>query len=303
MLEENKDTRFLSKPIVMLIVSFSLFGVMPIYWAQLSHVDTKVILFYRTLMTAVFLLPFICYHYDLRQLGGMIKRMWPYLLLSSASIALNWLTYIYAVNHQHVFEGSLGYFLSPLINVALGYFLLKEEVSRRQRLALLFVVFALTFLVVSKGVVPKYALVIATSFSLYGIIGKLMKIPVFPRVLIDSLMITLFLMLPDSSMDSYTSQFFENDSSTKIFLIFSGVFTIAPLCLYAEAVTHVKFATAGMLSFLLPTIVFLISIFYFHETFDSEKFLTIMVIWPSIGLYMSDLIRANQPAEALRTDK
>lgn len=273
------------------ISSFVIFGFLPIFWSLLRHVDSYTILFHRCFWTLLTLLPFALYKSDYKEVISSLKKKWPYLCLSSVAVAINWFTYIYAVNTNHVFEASLAYFISPLISLLLGFFLLKETLSRKQIAAVLLASLAILYLLIAKGIFPKYALIIGFSFSCYGLLGRKIPSPVFIRLIVESFLATLLFILFFRSPRVLFNSFVNFDLSTQSYLILSGLVTIVPLTLYIKAAKYLPFSTTGILNFILPTIIFLVGLVYFRETLDRDKLITILLIWLGVGIYVADLVQ------------
>lgn len=275
------------------ITSFVLFGLMPIYWSLLSDVDSIEILFHRCIWIFLFLLPYILRRVDFFTIIQIVKDKIGLLCFSSLAIATNWLAYIYAVNHGYVFEASLAYYISPIISVLLGVLFLNESFTQRQALALFFVCIAIIYLLIVKQLFPLFAGIIALSFSVYGMLGSFMKVPIFIRMAIESLIISIFLVLYlQSPIQAYHS-FLTYAPMTQLLLILAGPFTILPLGLYLYATKRLMFSTVGILSFILPTIVLLLGVFYFKDKLDIHKLIAMLLIGPSVILYISDLNRKH----------
>lgn len=290
------DSQNSFKYLWMIVISFIMMGFVPIYWALLSHVNSYTVLIHRSVWTSLSILPFLILNGNYRTLLPALKKSWPFLLLSTFFIAINWLTYIYAISQHYLFEASLAYFIAPLISIVLGLVFLKESVSIRQSFAVLLAVLAIVFLLISKGIIPKYALIVAISFSFYGLLGKKIDTSPVTRMFIESCLLTVFLFIFFCNPSQFCSVFFTFDFATKLYLILSGAVTFIPMSLYILSVKQVKFATAGILSFILPTVIFLVGIIYFHEQVDRHKLFSIFLIWGGVGLYILDLLKMKKTA-------
>ncbi len=276
------------------VSSFVVLGLMPIYWSKLHQVDSYTIFFHRCFWTFITLIPILIYKRDFRVFFSQFCKQWPYLILSSVSIAINWCTYIYALNNNHIFEGSLGYFLAPFSSVFLGFLFLREKLRQKQIIAIVVALLAIVYLMIAKNIFPKYAIFIACSFSVYGMLGRFIQISVVNRMAFDGLLVSLLFVIFFQSPHALWSGFHQYESATQLLLILSGLVTILPLALYIVAVKHIPLSTVGILGFIIPTLGFLLCIFYFHEAIDRAKATAIGLIWISVGLYIADLYRPQE---------
>ena len=278
------------------VASFVFFGLLPIYWSKLHRVDSYTILFHRCFWTFITLIPILIYKRDFRAFFSQLHKIWPYLILSSVSIAINWGAYIYALNNNHIFEGSLGYFLAPFVSVFLGFLFLREKLSRKQIVAISVAFLAIVYLMIAKNIFPKYAIIVACSFSVYGMLGRFIQTSVVNRMVFEGLLVSLLFVIFFQSPHALWIGFHQYESATQLLLILSGLVTILPLSLYVLAVKRIPFSSVGILGFIIPTLGFLLCIFYFHEAIDLEKAIAIGIIWISVGLYIADLY---QPQESI----
>jgi len=282
---DSHSIRYLS----LTILSFIIFAAVTIYWSFLKHIDSYYILFHRCIWTFLSLLLIVLLRKKEQSLLQFFKKSGVFFCLSAASLATNWFTYIYAVNQGHFFEASLAYFISPLFSVAFGCLFFKETLRKKQIVAILIALMAIIYLLISKGTIPKYALVIGVSFSLYGLLSRKIHSSAFMRLMLESLIIVVVLLILQSPLDFFR-HFISQDVETQWLLVGCGAVTTIPLLMYIACVKKVKFSTIGILSFLLPTLIFLMGILYFKESLDKEKLLAILLIWMSVGLYIYDLL-------------
>lgn len=276
------------------VFAFVLFGIMPLYWASLRMVPSKIILLHRAIWVFLGLLPYIIIRSDFYRVYYLIKKNWHYLLISSGALGANWFGYIYAINHGFVIEAGLAYYIAPILSIALSLFFLKETVGKRQIGALFLVLIAIVFLLISKGVIPKYSLLIGISFALYGILSRVMVFPAVERLAIESLVVFITLsLLVQNPIESY-KQFCVYPWNIQALLIGTGITTIISFGLYIVSVSLVKFATVGILGFILPTIIFALGLFYFHEPLDQSTLTALLIIWTGIGIYISALCKPSK---------
>lgn len=290
------------KNLTLLTFSYLFFGFLPIYWSLLAHLDAYTILFHRCLWTFVTLIPFVLF--DNRLIKGLMdfKGKWILFLFSTTAISVNWLTYIYAVTHHHMFEASLAYFMAPLISVGLSCLIFKENLNSRRSVAIALAGLAILFLLIAKGILPTYALLIAFSFSVYGVLGRLLSVDTIFRITFESLLISLFFMAFFQDPVHLITDFFDFDRWTQSILVLSGIVSIIPLFLYIRSVKAVPFSTVGIMGFILPTMIFLVGIFYFKERMDQIKLFSLLLLWPAIGLYIYDLFQVERARSRVKME-
>jgi chloramphenicol-sensitive protein RarD len=276
-------------------LAFMLLGLMSIYMSLLSHIECSLILLFRNVWVVITLLPYLLLKSDFKLLFAQVKRFFPYLLLSTTAVAINWLCFIYAVNNNHIFETSLAYYISPVISVLLAFIVLREPLTPRQIITVILISLAIAYLLIVKGVLPQYALLIAGSFAFYGFISKSIPIEPFERMAIENLLMSfIFFFIIETPAGLFT-QFISYDSTTQLVLAFLGLTTVVTTGLYIVSSDRLQFALVGVLSFILPTVVFVVGIFYFEESIDIDKGIVISLIWSGVAFWIYDLlVRAHK---------
>ena len=221
-----------------------------------------------------------------------IKKIWgnkkSFLLLVLASFLItgNWLTYIIAVNTNHVLEASFGYYLNPIVTIILAVVFLKEKLTRTQTIACLFVGGSLLYLFISLGSLPWISIMLAFTFGLYSLCKK--KIVLSPKasLLIETAIVSpiaLVYMGYLSSNNSITFHTFGTD--TLIYSLLSGVITAVPLMLFARGATAIPLYILGILQYLPPTMQFFIGIFVYGEALSIQKLISFSIIWVAVAVF------------------
>jgi chloramphenicol-sensitive protein RarD len=215
-------------------------------------------------------------------------------LLTSASIliAINWGFFIWSSINSHVLDSSLGYFVTPLLNVLLGVFFFKERLRRLQWFAIGIAAFALLVMSVALGSPPVLAFSIGLSFALYGYIKKLVDLEALESLTVETIMLTPFAVgfLGWLTINNQ-STFLTEGLAHSIWLISSGVVTALPLLLFGYAAIRIPLSRLGMLQYLSPTIQFLIGLFIFQENMPSERFIGFLLTWIALGVLAFDVLR------------
>jgi len=289
-----------SKGVLSAVVAQVLWGLFPIYWKWLSHVTPLEVLSHRNLWCAVFLLLVILLSAERRQVvAEVLANRFEILrhLFSAALIANNWLVYIWAVVNDHVVDASLGYFLSPLVSVALGYFVFAEKLNARQWSAIALAVFGVLIMVIASGEIPWIGISLATTFGLYGMVRK--KAPTGP---INGLFIETLLLVPVTLMAflwieqaqglHYSNPF----GKTELLLILGGLVTAVPLILYAQGARTLPLSLSGLLVYLTPSIQFLIGWLYYRESIQMTTWAGFICIW--LALFIYSLSIRKKPANS-----
>jgi len=279
-----------------LIAGFAAFitwGLVPIYWKLLKSVPAMEILAHRFVWTALFLILLLSW-----------QRRWPevmtnlrsrkallYCLTSGLAIAINWFFFIWAVNAGRIIETSLGYFMTPLVNILFGAIFLRERLTRWQTVAVLLAVSGVLNLTFGYGRFPWVALILCTSFGLYGLLRKqsgTAPIPglFFETIVLVPLALTYFMMLQRTG----TLIFGRPHVSLSLLLISSGVVTGLPLVWFGHAARHLRLTTVGFMQYLAPTCTFFLGVFFYHETFTRAHLITFTLIWIGLGIFTWDAV-------------
>lgn len=290
--------------ILMGLTAYALWGVMPLYFKALAHVAATEIVAHRIIWSLLLL----------GALASLLKR-WPAiraaigtpriamtLVVTAALIALNWLVYIYAVVSGHVLEGSLGYFLNPLVNVLLGTILLKERLSLFQKGAVLLAAAGVAVLALGAGSALWISLTLAASFALYGFVRK-----VTPVDSIEGLSIESFLLAPIALawilwLQRSGQGAFLHDRPTDLLLILGGAVTATPLLLFTAAAKRLAYSTLGFLQYVAPSLQFLLAVLVFYEPLTTAHIICFAAIWTALAIFVFEGIRTGRRAMAARRE-
>ena len=232
---------------------------------------------------------------DLRRLSG---RTWLLLLAASALVSANWGTYIYAATHGHVVDAALGYFINPLVTVALGVLVFRERIGRWQLVALVIAVAAVVVLTAGVGAPPYIAVVLAVSFALYGLVKKVVVAD--PRV---SVAVETFLALPLAGgyliMLAVLGQghFVNYGTAHSVLLLLAGPVTAIPLLLFAAAAQRLPLVTMGLLFYLNPALQMAWGVLIGHEPMPMARWIGFGLIWVALAVMTVDALR-RKPAQS-----
>lgn len=280
--------------------AYATWGVLPLYIYLLRHVPALQLLAHRVLWSVVLLVVVVVALKRGRAILAAARgRTLLMLIASSLLIAVNWIVYIWSVQHAHVLEASLGYFINPLVNVALGMAVLGERVRRVQGIAIGMAAVGVAILAVSGGGAIWISLTLALSFGLYGLVRKTVAIDALGGLTVETVLLAplclAWLLHAGAVGEGVWGQTLELD----LMLILAGAVTAAPLLMFAAAARRMPFSTLGLLQYLAPSIQFLLAVLVFGEAFHSELIVTFVLIWAGCALYAWDSVRAHRAAAAL----
>jgi chloramphenicol-sensitive protein RarD len=286
------------------LVAFGSWALFPIYFNQFGKdVSSWEILMHRMLWAWVFLFIFVLLSRRLDRVRALIRRPGAMLALLASALAIsaNWGTFIYAVTHGEILQSSLGYFISPLFSVLLGYCFLGERLQPLQRLAVIIAGAGVLLSLIGYGKVPWLALVMAGTFGLYGLIRKQVEIDS-----ITGLMMETMLLLPIAAGSLVTMHarggtvFLQTGPHIDLLLIGAGIITMLPLLFFAVAARRLRLATLGIFAYIAPTGHFLIGVFLYGEPFAAADAITFVCIWSGLALYTTDMWLQHQKHLSLK---
>ena len=216
---------------------------------------------------------------------------------SALLLSANWITYIWAVSNGHVVEASLGYFITPLVNVGLGFGLLGERPRRAQWIALAIATLGVLWLTVSAGRLPWLGLAIGIAFGAYGLVRKVAPLGALEGMTLETLILApLAIGAMAWWWGGSATSFPAPDAATNAWLVGLGPATTVPLLLFALAARKLSLTTLGLLQYLSPTIQFLLGIWLFREPFSATRLVGFALIWGALALYTFDSWQRRGPA-------
>ena len=272
--------------------AYVLWGVLPLYLRLLNGVPALQIVAHRVLWSLLLLAVIVVVFGRVRSLRAAARgRTLALLAASAVLIAINWLVYIWAVQHQHILDASLGYFINPLVNVALGMVLLKERLRRWQGIA---VAIAGTGVVVAAvgGQSLWISLTLAASFGLYGLLRKVAAIEALEGLTVETLLLAPICLALLIYTGANGQAAFGADRGIDVLLILAGAVTAAPLLMFAAAARKLRYSTLGLLQYIAPTLQFLQAVLLFGEKMQPGQFVVFALIWAGCAVYAWDSLRA-----------
>jgi chloramphenicol-sensitive protein RarD len=277
------------------IGSYLLWGLFPLYWPLLEPAAPVEILAHRILWSLVFLVGLLALTAGFRWIRGLSRRSVGLLALASVIVTVNWGVYIYGVNSEHVVETSLGYFINPLVTVALAVAFLGERLRRRQWLALAVAAAGVLVLAVDYGRPPWIALTLAFSFALYGLVKKRADVDGAQSLAVE----TTFLLVPAVAYLAWLGFTGRGTFSTEgaghvALLAAGGVVTALPLILFGIAAVRIPLSTVGLLQYLTPSIQFLIGVLVYAEPMPLSRVAGFAFVWVALAIFLIDALGASR---------
>lgn len=204
-------------------------------------------------------------------------------------ISTNWLVYIWAINHDHVVEAALGYYITPLINIAFGIFLLNERMRKLQWGAVGVATIGVIVLTIDYGRLPWIALALATSWGLYGFLKKKVNLGALQGLTLETLIFFIPYFWYLTSIDGQ----FGKSAKLTILLASAGIITAIPLLLFNGAATRLPYSAMGLLQYITPTLQFACGVWVFHEAMPTARWIGFFAIWIALAFLALDLFKSS----------
>jgi chloramphenicol-sensitive protein RarD len=285
--------------IIYAALAFLCWGLFPIYFHALDDVPPMQILAHRMLWSLGFLLIVL-----------LLRRQWKWLnvvrqprvffsfVLSALLLSANWLVYIWSVTNHHVIEASLGYFINPLVNIMLGYLILKERLRTMQWVAIAIAALGVAWLTWQTGTVPWIALFLAFSFGSYGLLRKTAALGAleglsFETIVLFPLAAAYVIWLTVNGQNVFINT---GSDTTRVLLVMAGPLTAIPLLLFASGARRIPLSILGLLQYLSPTLQFLLGVWLFKEAFTADRLVGFALIWSALILFAGEGLLRRPPA-------
>ena len=279
--------------VIFALAAYSMWGIAPMYFKLLSNVPALEIVMHRIVWSVLVLCLLLLIRKKFSQVFKAIRdpKIIATLAISGLLLAVNWLVFIWAVNNDKMLDASLGYFINPLFNVLLARFFLQESLTRLQLLAVFVALAGVAFLIFSYGQLPWIALVLATSFSIYGLLRKKVTVDSMPGLLIESCIMLPFALLYWLIMDTSSGNMLANSVDLNITLLLAGVVTTAPLLCFTAAARRIRYTTLGFFQYVGPSLMFLLAVMHYQEPLDITRVITFICVWSGLLIYVYDSLR------------
>jgi len=270
------------------LTAYVIWGLFPVYWKWLHQVPAVQLLGHRVVWSFVILAFAIGLTRQWRALraAAFRGRVLLIYLVAAVLISINWLTYLFAVNSGFVVEASLGYFINPLISVLLGVVVLRERLRPLQWVPMGLAAVGVIYVSLAYGSVPWYAIILALSFGLYGLVKKTAPLSsLYGMTLETALMLVPALVYLLYTEASHQGAFLHTNLTITMLLVGGGLVTTVPLLLFGSAVQRIPLALLGVLQYINPTLQFLLGTLVYHEPFSASRFIGFSIVWVALILY------------------
>jgi len=297
---DAKQTRL---GVLLALAAYFIWGIAPAYFKVIWYVPADEILTHRVIWSFFFMLALISVSRQWKSVKTLLQTPKKILLLAVSAVLVggNWLLFIWAVNHNHMLEASLGYFINPLVNILLGMLFLGERFRRMQWLAVILAALGVLVQLWTFGSLPVIALGLAFSFAFYGLLRKKIAVEAQTGMLIETLW-----LLPVAAIwlfgitDSPTSHMSQNSLSLNLLLIAAGVVTTVPLLCFTGAATRLRLSTLGFFQYIGPTLMFLLAGTLYGEHPGADKMVTFGFIWVALAIFVMDALYTQRALRKTR---
>lgn len=273
--------------------AYTLWGVAPLYFKQIQQVPALEILVHRIVWSLLLLALIITVMQLWPKLLGVLKQPKKVLAMfgTGALLAANWGLFIWAINNGHMLDASLGYYINPLLNVLFGMLFLGERLRKLQWLAVVLAVVGVLQQLIHFGSLPWIALVLASSFAVYGLLRKKLAVDAIGGLFIEALLLTPFaLWYWLGYADSPHANLLDNSWSLNLWLLAAGIVTTVPLLCFIGAAKRLQLSTLGFFQYIGPSFMFVFGVFLYGEPLDPSRLITFGFIWTALMVYSSDAL-------------
>ncbi len=279
------------------LAAYFSWGLAPLFWKQLTHFPALELVGQRVIWACLFFTALAWMRGRLRDIGAALRdpRALRAIALSALLLAVNWLVFIYAVATARVLHASLGYFLTPVVSVLLGTLLLRERMRRTQWLAIGVASLGVAQYAMQAESLPWIGLVLASSFGVYGLVRKTVRVDALPGSTLETL-----LMLPFGLAyvvyvgASGQGALFQHSLGVDLLLVATGLITALPLLWFTNAARRLPLYVMGFLQYLAPSLQFLVAVVIYDEPFSTTALRSFAFIWAGLLLFSIDAWRARR---------
>jgi chloramphenicol-sensitive protein RarD len=278
------------------VSAYVLWGLFPLYWPLLEPAGAFEIVGHRAVWSLVFCVVALSITKAIKPALATMRqpKVFAKLLAATALISINWIVYIWATNNGHVVEASLGYYINPIIMIAIGIILLKEKMRKLQWVSVSIAAFGVLVLTIDYGRLPWIALALALSWGTYGFIKKQLGLGALEGLGIETAISAPFYLAYLAWIGSQGDGHFTYQPGLTLLLIGSGVVTAIPLLLFNGAGNRLPYTVIGLLQFITPTLQFSIGVWVRHEEMSQARWAGFLIIWTALVVLATDLVRSSR---------
>lgn len=276
------------------ISCYIMWGLFPLYWYYLSGVPSLEILGYRIVGALAFIVFILAVTKKWKWIKDLTWKQVRFYMITSVFITINWLVYIWSVTHKQTIESSLGYYINPLVNASLGALFLHERLRKFQYIPIIIAAIGVGYITYKFGKIPLVSLILAFSFSIYGLLKKKGSLEGIESFTLESFILSfpaLAYLIYLHSIGNF--HFGIISTNVDLLLIGAGTVTAIPLILYNLAARKLTLTTVGMLQYISPTMQLILGVLFLREPFPRDKVIGFIIIWIALLLYTIELIYNN----------
>ena len=269
----------------------------PLFFDEINYIPSLEVAMHRGVWSFFVLFFSLVIFSEIKDFFKLFKSSKKIIILTITSllIATNWLGFIYSVSINKVQDASLGYFLTPMISISLGYFILNENLNTRKIISVSLMFLACFILFTSLDSFPYLALLIGTTWGVYGLLRKQIEVSPATGLLYESGLITLIALPYLIYLNHLEIGYFSfNLSYISIMLFLTGIVTIIPLFFFNLGLRYTTLSLAGVLFYIAPSFHFITSVFILGENLVNEKFIAFIIIWLGVSIFIYDVIRNSR---------
>jgi len=275
------------------VAGYLFWGMFPLYFALLDSVSPIEIVAHRIIWSLIVVLLVLIVGKQWRAFTSAFSRR-NVIILGSAAIflSINWLVYVYAVTTNQVVQASLGYFVNPLISVAMGVLILKEKLRKTQWIAVGIAIVAVAVLTIASGSLPWIALTLGLSFATYGLLKKFANLPSLHSLGIETaVLVPIAMVILGIAIVNGSESFVLDGPKITFLLIMLGPVTAIPLLAFGGASTRIPLSTLGVLQYITPIAQFFLGVFVFQEIMSTGRWIGFTLVWVSLVIFTVDMYR------------
>lgn len=276
------------KGVLLAFVTYFIWGLFPIYWKWLQQVNALELLSHRIIWSFFFLFLFVQVSKNGREFRASLQKRQVIAVYSAAAvlIGLNWMIYVWAVNAGFIVETSLGYFINPLLSVALGVLFLRERLRPLQWLPVGLAALGVTYLTFAYGRPPWIALVLAFTFGIYGLVKKVAPLgSVYGLTLETGILLLPALLCLTVQEAAGQAAFLRAGLVINLLLVGAGIVTAIPLLMFASAAHRIPLSMIGLMQYLAPTLQFLLGVLVYKEPFSATQAVGFGIVWAALVIF------------------
>lgn len=282
------------------LAAYVLWGILPVYWKALELVSPFEILSSRFMWSCVFVFLLIIFQKKWPLFAKEVKQVFSNVKTGAAMVAagitisFNWGTFIWAVNNGHIVETSMGYYINPLVSILFAVVFLRERLDKMQLAAITCAFIGVASMVYSFGKIPWVSLTLAFTFTLYGLLKKILPVSALTSIMLETLLITPLALVYEYSLWQQGVSFYASGNLQVIMMLTgAGVVTAIPLLLFTAGARLLPLKIIGFLQYISPTLTLLIGVFVYNEAFTASHLLTFGWIWAALLLFIVSQLRSN----------